>query len=103
MIKKTGLFLVLIIGVSFSSLFAGGQSESDGSPERIVIGYQAIPNGQIISKENNWLEEATGISVEWVQINSGSELNTGLAAGSIDIGLSGSSGIAAGIANSVPF
>ncbi len=103
MLKKTGLILVLMMAVFLTSASAGGQGDPEGAPDRIVIGYQAIPNGQIISKEYNWLEEATGIPVEWVQINSGSELNTGLAAGSIDIGLSGSSGIAAGIANSVPF
>ncbi len=88
---------------SLNGTFASGKSDDSGMPDKIVIGFQAIPNGQIISKDYGWLEEAAGIPVEWVQINSGSELNTGLAAGSIDIGLSGSSGVAAGIANSVPF
>ena len=101
--KKILPFLLVLLSISLMGIYGAGQSDSSGNPEKIVIGYQAIPNGQIISKEFGWLEEATGIPVEWVQINSGSELNTGLAAGSIDIGLSGSSGIAAGIANSVPF
>ena len=104
MIKKRNiLFLFTLTVISVIGLAATGQSETDGKPKKIVIGYQAIPNGQIISKEYNWLEEATGIPVQWVQINSGSELNIGLAAGSIDIGLSGSSGVAAGIANAIPF
>ncbi|MDC7235363.1 MAG: ABC transporter substrate-binding protein [Spirochaetales bacterium] len=101
--KKIVLLCVLLAGIAMVSATAAGQSESSDLPGRVVIGYQAIPNGQIISKDFGWFEETAGVPVEWVQVNSGSELNTGLAAGSIDIGLSGSSGIAAGIANQVPF
>ena len=100
---KKSLLTLLVLSMSIFSLSASGGSDPDGAPDKIVIGYQAIPNGQIISKDFGWFEESTGIPVVWVQVNSGSELNTGLASGSIDIGLSGSSGIAAGIANSVPF
>ncbi|MBN2657120.1 MAG: ABC transporter substrate-binding protein [Spirochaetales bacterium] len=101
--KKVFLLLFLAAAVLTNGAAAGGDDSASGKPKKIVIGFQAIPNGQIISKDFDWLEEATGVPVEWVQVNSGSELNTGLAAGSIDIGLSGSSGIAAGIANGVPF
>jgi taurine transport system substrate-binding protein len=101
--KKSILLILMFFSISLVSVSANGKTETSGMPKKIVIGYQAIPNGQIISKDYRWLEESTGIPVEWVQVNSGSELNTGLAAGSIDIGLSGSSGIAAGIANQVPF
>lgn len=101
--KKSLLLCLMLLSIAVVSVSAMGESDSTGNPDKIVIGYQAIPNGQIISKDFGWFEESAGIPVEWVQINSGSELNTGLAAGSIDIGLSGSSGIAAGIANKVPF
>ncbi|MBB6479778.1 glycine betaine ABC transporter substrate-binding protein [Spirochaeta isovalerica] len=101
--KKGILLLLLAASLLTNGAAAGKDDNGSGKPKKIVIGYQAIPNGQIISKDFGWLEEATGIPVQWVQVNSGSELNTGLAAGSIDIGLSGSSGIAAGIANAVPF
>jgi len=101
--QRNLLFTLVILSLSVFSIGAAGKSDTEGFPEKIVIGYQAIPNGQIISKDYGWFEESTGINVEWVQVNSGSELNTGLASGSIDIGLSGSSGIAAGIANNVPF
>lgn len=98
------IVLLLLMMFVLAGLAAAGSAETDSSaPEKIVIGYQAIPNGQIISKDFGWFEEASGVPVEWVQLSSGSELITGLAAGSIDFGLSGSSGIAAGIANSVPF
>lgn len=101
--KKILWIVLLSMAILTNSGAAGNSDENTGKPKKIVIGFQAIPNGQIISKDFGWLEEATGIPVQWVQVNSGSELNTGLAAGSIDFGLSGSSGIAAGIANKVPF
>ncbi len=101
--KKGIVLLSLLALFALDAAAAGNKESASGAPEKIVIGFQAIPNGQIISKDFGWFEEETGILVEWVQLNSGSELNTGLAAGSIDIGLSGSSGIAAGIANKVPF
>ena len=44
-----------------------------------------------------------GVPVKQVQMNSASETNTDAAAGSIDFGLGGSSGIAAGIATGVPY
>lgn len=102
--KKTAALLLMGV-IILTGLSGAGKSDSAGDrPAKIVIGFQAIPNGQIISKDFGWFEKSLdGIPVEWVQVNSGSELNTGLAAGSIDIGLSGSSGIAAGIANKVPF
>lgn len=103
MYGKKRLLTLLLLSISFYCVSANGDRDTTSLPKKIVIGYQAIPNGQIISKEYGWFEESTGIPVEWVQVNSGSELNTGIAAGSIDIGLSGSSGIAAGIANQIPF
>lgn len=101
--KKSLVLSFMILCITVISVSASGQQDATGLPRKVVIGYQAIPNGQIISKDFGWFEESAGVPVEWVQVNSGSELNTGLAAGSIDIGLSGSSGIAAGIANKVPF
>ncbi len=101
--KRAIVLLVFVTLTIISVTAAGSRDNASGKPDKIVVGFQAIPNGQIISKDFGWFEKETEIPVEWVQLNSGSELNTGLAAGSIDIGLSGSSGIAAGIANGVPF
>ncbi len=80
----------------------GAQEEESGLPQEIVIGFQAIPNAEIIAKNLGWHEEALGIPVRWVQIDSGRDLNTAIAAGGIDLGLGGSSTTVAAIAQGVP-
>lgn len=79
---------------------AGGRAES--RPPEVVIGYQAIPNGEIVAKELGWHEQSLGARVRWVQFNSGSELNVAIAAGSVDLGLGGSSTTVTAIAQGVP-
>ena len=84
-------------------LMAGGGPEVDsGMPEEIVIGFQAIPNAEIIAKNLGWHEEALGIPIRWVQIDSGRDLNTAIAAGGMDLGLGGSSTTVAALAQGVP-
>lgn len=75
-----------------------------GEPESpaIVIGYQSIPNGEMVAKQLNWHEETLGADVQWVQFNSGTELNAAIAAGSVDVGLGGSSTTAVAMAQGVP-
>lgn len=124
--QKWVLSLAVLCFVGIGYIFAGGQGESrdaaaggrgegaqsGGSndaagavaplPDEIVIGYQIIPNGEIIAKNMGWHEETLGIPVRWVQVDSGRDLNTGIASGSIDLGLGGSSTTVAAIAQGVP-
>lgn len=90
------------IGIAFSVFAGGGTQKGADLPKEVVIGYQAIPNGEIIAKDLGWHEMSLGVPVRWVQIDSGRDLNTALAAGSIDLGLGGSSTTVAGIAQGVP-
>jgi taurine transport system substrate-binding protein len=69
----------------------------------IRIGYQAIPNAELIAKQLGWHEAALGTKIEWRQFESGRDVNTAIASGSIDIGLVGSSPAAAGLANGLPY
>ena len=97
--------IALLIAVSgYGLIFAGGQDESVSpqTPEEIVIGFQVIPNAEIIAKHLGWHEETLGVPVRWVQIDSGRDLNTAIAAGSVDLGLGGSSTTVAAIAQGVP-
>lgn len=82
------------------SVAAAGRSES--RRDHVVIGFQAIPNGELVAKQLGWHEETLGVDVRWVQFNSGSELNAAVAAGSVDIGLGGSSTTVVAIAQGVP-
>lgn len=72
-------------------------------PDVLRIGYQAIPNAELIAKQAGWHEKALGIPIEWRQFESGRDVNTAIASGSIDIGLVGSSPAAAGIARGLPY
>lgn len=72
-------------------------------PAVVRIGYQAIPNAELIAKQLQWHEQALGTAIEWRQFESGRDVNTAIASGSIDIGLVGSSPAAAGLAQGLPY
>ncbi|HEU4323440.1 MAG TPA: aliphatic sulfonate ABC transporter substrate-binding protein [Roseiflexaceae bacterium] len=72
-------------------------------PAAVRIGYQAIPNAELIAKQLGWHEQALGVPVEWRQFESGRDVNTAIAAGAIDIGLVGSSPAASGLAQGLPY
>jgi len=99
---RAGLVAVTMVAAALLfpvHLVAGGGQEQALS--EVVIGFQAIPNGEIVAKDLGWHEEALGVDVRWVQFNSGSELNVAVAAGSVDLGLGGSSTTVAAIAQGV--
>ncbi|MFP4382277.1 MAG: ABC transporter substrate-binding protein [Candidatus Sumerlaeia bacterium] len=70
--------------------------------KEIVIGFQAIPNATIVAKDFGWHEETLGVPVQYVQVDSGRDLNVGLGSGSIHIGLGGSSPSALALSQGVP-
>jgi taurine transport system substrate-binding protein len=96
-----GAMLALFL-IATGVVFAAGGGEAGDEPREIVIGFQAIPNGEIVAKALGRHEETLGVPVRWVQFNSGSELNAAVASGSVHIGLGGSSTTVAAIAQGVP-
>jgi taurine transport system substrate-binding protein len=86
-----------------------GASGSSGMPDTITIGYQNIPNGDLVVKHEGWLEEAFGddVEIEWTLFDSGGSVNEAILGGSVDIGLVGSSpasrGLSSGIEYRVPW
>lgn len=86
----------------------GSSTSSAGSsieaPEKLVIAYQAIPNGDLVVKHNGWLEEALpDTEIEWKLFDSGGSVNEAVLAGSVDIGLAGSSPVSRGISTGIPY
>ena len=79
------------------------------APETIRIAYQQVPNGDLIVKNNGWLEEAFGpdVTIEWNLFASGGDVNEAVIAGAVDFGLVGSSpasrGLSSGIEYRVPW
>jgi taurine transport system substrate-binding protein len=81
----------------------GGEKAEGGKPGTLRIAYQVIPNGAPIVKNKRWLEKALKIKVSWEQFDSGADVNRAVAAGSVDIGLAGSSPVSNGIASGLPY
>lgn len=79
-----------------------GAGSGAGKPARLRIGFQAIPNAELVAKQLKWHEQTLGIPIEWRQFESGRDVNTAIAAGSIDLGLSGSGGAATALAQGLP-
>jgi len=74
------------------------------APGEIRIGYQLIPNGDLIVKNQGWLEEAFPDStIKWVKFDSGGDVNTAIAAGSIDFGLAGSAPVSNGLSKDIGY
>jgi taurine transport system substrate-binding protein len=78
-------------------------------PSKITIGYQNVPNGDLVVKHDKLLETAFGdsVQIDWKLFDSGGSVNEAVLAGGVDIGLVGSSpasrGISSGIAYEVPW
>jgi taurine transport system substrate-binding protein len=94
---------------SASSARASADVDAAKLPKKIRIAYQQIPNGDLIVKDQKWLETAFGpdVEVEWSLFASGGDVNQAVLADAVDIGLVGSSpasrGISSGIEYRVPW
>jgi taurine transport system substrate-binding protein len=74
------------------------------APDKLVIAYQAIPNGDLVVKHEKWLEKALpDTQIEWKLFDSGGAVNEAVAGGSIDIGLAGSSPVSRGLSQPLPY
>ncbi len=96
-IGLAALAVVTLVGSGVPEI--GAQAK----PDRVVIGYQDIPNEEIIAKQLGWHEKELGAKIEWKKFDSGRDVNTAIAAGSVDLGLVGSSPAAAGLSSGVPY
>lgn len=92
--------LALVLGLG---AVAVPDLRAQAKPEKVTIAFQVIPNEEIIAKGLGWHEQAMGVKIDWKQFDSGRDVNTAMAAGSVDLGLVGSSPAAAGIAAGVPY
>ncbi|TDL11910.1 glycine/betaine ABC transporter substrate-binding protein [Mycolicibacterium obuense] len=87
--------LVSVLTLSGCSV---GNSGQDASKETIRIGYQAFPSGDLIVKNNKWLEQALpDYNIKWTKFDSGADVNTAFIAKELDFGALGSSPVARGL------
>lgn len=91
-----------LLAVAASALALAGcavdNSGSDSDKETIRIGYQSFPSGDLIVKNNRWLEEALpDFNIKWIKFDSGADVNTAFIAKELDFGALGSSPVARGL------
>ena len=73
-------------------------SGQDAAKPTIRIGYQTFPSGDLIVKNNKWLEEALpDFNIKWIKFDSGADVNTAFIAKELDFGALGSSPVARGL------
>jgi taurine transport system substrate-binding protein len=118
---RRGLLGLAGVVAAASLLAACGSDKSDGSaskdgttttaagakvdaPDKITIAYQAIPNGDLIVKQQKLLEKALpDTTIEWKLFDSGGSVNEAISSGDVDLGLAGSSPVSRGLSNGIPY
>lgn len=101
------LSLGMALTFSACSPNSQGTATSPGSsadPAQIRIGYQVIPNAELLVKATGAAEKAFPNSkINWKSFESGRDVNTAMAANGLDLGLIGSTGTSIGISNQLPY
>ncbi len=96
--KLRSLIVALLTAVL---ALAGCSVDNSGQqPDKptIRIGYQSFPSGDLIVKNNKWLEEALpDWNIKWTKFDSGADVNTAFIAKELDFGALGSSPVARGL------
>ncbi|MBU8878074.1 ABC transporter substrate-binding protein [Bacillus sp. FJAT-29790] len=100
------LFLSMMLVLALVMISACGKTASkpfDGTVE-FRIGYQVIPNAELLAKATKMFEEKfDGVKVKLLPFEAAVDVNTAMAAGEIDAGLIGSSSVASGVAQKLPY
>ena len=92
------------MSASLAALLASPSLARAAMPSQLNIAYFVATNPGLIVKGENMVHLAGGTTINWIEVNSGAEINTGMVAGSIDMGVGmGSVPAAAGIAQGIPF
>jgi taurine transport system substrate-binding protein len=74
------------------------QPGQEADKPTIRVGYQTFPSGDLIVKNNRWLEEALpDFNIKWTKFDSGADVNTAFIAKELDFGALGSSPVARGL------
>ena len=92
----------LIAALAATTLALAGcsvdQPGQEADKPTIRVGYQTFPSGDLIVKNNKWLEEALpDYNIKWTKFDSGADVNTAFIAKELDFGALGSSPVARGL------
>ncbi len=89
--------------LSTLALTGCGKAEENAKADIVNIGTMNLVNGDLIAQYEKLYEEELGVQVNLVNFDSGKDVNTALASGSIDISELGSSPAALGISSDVDY
>jgi taurine transport system substrate-binding protein len=96
--KLTKVLVAAAITVAGLAGCAVDHSGQQADKPTIRIGYQTFPSGDLIVKNNKWLEEALpDYNIKWTKFDSGADVNTAFIANELDFGALGSSPVARGL------
>ncbi len=88
-------FAVSALALAGCSVDRSGQQADKPT---IRVGYQSFPSGDLIVKNNRWLEDALpNYNIKWTKFDSGADVNTAFIAKELDFGALGSSPVARGL------
>ncbi len=96
--KKLVAALAAVITATGLTGCAIDRSNPDAAKQTIRIAYQTFPSGDLIVKNNKWLEQALpDYNIKWTKFDSGADVNTAFIAKQVDFGALGSSPVARGL------
>ncbi|QNG18657.1 ABC transporter substrate-binding protein [Rhodococcus triatomae] len=100
---RFGIRTLRLLAVALTGLLAVAgcsvdQNSQDAGKPTIRLAYQSFPSGDLVVKNNGWLEEALpDYNIRWTKFDSGADVNTAFVAGEVDFGAIGSSPVARGL------
>jgi taurine transport system substrate-binding protein len=96
--KRSALLTAAVVATLALAGCSVDHSGQDASKPTIRIGYQSFPSGDLIVKNEKWLEEALpDYNIKWTKFDSGADINTAFIAKELDFGALGSSPVARGL------
>jgi len=94
-------FIYVLVGLM--AVMLGNEVIAADKPEKVRIGFLSLVNGQLISKDQKFHEQEMGVPVEWFQFDSGRDVNTAMASGSLDFGNLGLPPITIGVGGGMKY
>jgi taurine transport system substrate-binding protein len=96
--KRSALLTAAVVATLALAGCSVDHSGQDASKPTIRIGYQSFPSGDLIVKNEKWLEVALpDYNIKWTKFDSGADINTAFIAKELDFGALGSSPVARGL------
>ncbi|MEO1386395.1 MAG: ABC transporter substrate-binding protein [Cyanobacteria bacterium J06634_6] len=96
--------MLLVVTVAACSGPEATTTEAGGMPAEFRIGYQVIPNAEVLAKNMGFAEARfPDVDIQWISFDSGRDVNTAMVSGGIDVGLAGSVPVSTGVAQDLPY